>query len=243
MNLKLRLRAEIRRRNMKRLYAQFIRAGDLAFDIGANVGSRTRIFSELGARVIAVEPQKECVRRLYVQFHNDPRVTIIPNALGAESGQATMYISPDPHVSSLIPGYTQKLKQHPRMTESKIDCAETRSVPVTTLDALIAKFGVPVFTKIDVEGFETAVLRGLSHPIPACSFEFLPFYLESALGCIARMEEFGDAHYRYNFSIEETMQLVLKEWGSADEILRHLEKYRNCADILYGDVYARLNAK
>jgi FkbM family methyltransferase len=45
---------------------------------------------------------------------------------------------------------------------------------MTTLDELIGKHGVPVFIKIDVEGFEEAVLQGLSQPVRALSFEFTP---------------------------------------------------------------------
>jgi hypothetical protein len=39
-------------------YRNFIRNGDLCFDIGANIGTRTEAFLELGAKVVAVEPQR-----------------------------------------------------------------------------------------------------------------------------------------------------------------------------------------
>ena len=42
---------------MDALYARFLRAGDLAFDIGAHVGDRVSSFRRLGARVVALEPQ------------------------------------------------------------------------------------------------------------------------------------------------------------------------------------------
>ena len=45
-------------------------------------------------------------------------------------------------------------------------------VPVTTLDALIERHGVPSFVKVDAEGFEEEVLQGLSRSIKALSFEF-----------------------------------------------------------------------
>ena len=54
-------------------------------------------------------------------------------------------------------------------------------VAVTTLDALIARFGVPAFIKIDVEGAEPDVLAGLSHAVPVLSFEYLPRALALAV--------------------------------------------------------------
>ena len=44
--------------------AQFVRPGDLVFDVGAHVGDRIAAFRRLGARVVAVEPQPALVRTL-----------------------------------------------------------------------------------------------------------------------------------------------------------------------------------
>ena len=49
---------------MDRLYGQFVRPGDLVFDVGAHVGDRIAAFRRLGARVVAVEPQPALVRTL-----------------------------------------------------------------------------------------------------------------------------------------------------------------------------------
>ena len=38
---------------MDRLYAGFVRRGDLVFDIGAHVGDRVASFRRLGARIVA----------------------------------------------------------------------------------------------------------------------------------------------------------------------------------------------
>lgn len=54
-----------------RFYEQFIRPNDICFDIGANMGNRTEVFLKLGAKVIAVEPQSECVN-LYVSILKMP---------------------------------------------------------------------------------------------------------------------------------------------------------------------------
>ena len=52
----------------KEFYSEFIKEGDVVFDVGANKGNRTVIFLELGAKVVAVEPQKECYEHLTKRF-------------------------------------------------------------------------------------------------------------------------------------------------------------------------------
>ena len=47
---------------MDRLYGNFVRPGDLVFDVGAHVGDRVASFRRLGARVVAVEPQPAMVQ-------------------------------------------------------------------------------------------------------------------------------------------------------------------------------------
>ena len=60
-------------------YSQFLNPNTLCFDIGANIGNRTEIFLTLGARVIAVEPQKECAKMLRLRFGN--AITVIQAAV------------------------------------------------------------------------------------------------------------------------------------------------------------------
>ncbi len=56
---------------MDALYARFVRAGDLAFDIGSHVGDRIGAFRRLGARVVALEPQPLCARAIRAIYAGD----------------------------------------------------------------------------------------------------------------------------------------------------------------------------
>src|SRR5882672_1409779 len=78
---------------MRRLYAEFVKPGDLVFDIGAHVGNRVRGFAALGCRVIAVEPQPDFARLLRLLFARSPRIEVVEAAIGARAGKASLSIS------------------------------------------------------------------------------------------------------------------------------------------------------
>jgi hypothetical protein len=108
-------------------------------------------------------------------------------------------------------------------------------VGVTTLDRLIAEHGEPAFCKIDVEGFEAEVLKGLSKPLRALSFEYLPMAHEATLQALQLVEGLGG--YEYNYSPVETMRLAGQRWLDAAGIAQLLDRFRPLGRS--GDVYAR----
>ena len=111
---------------------------------------------------------------------------------------------------------------------------KTLTVPLTTLDALIAAHGLPAFVKIDVEGLEDAVLAGLSVPVPALSFEFTTIGRDVARRAMARLVALGFA--RFNVALGETQVLVFDAPIDAAAMLAYLEALPQSANS--GDVYA-----
>ena len=110
-------------------------------------------------------------------------------------------------------------------------------VETTTLDLLIARFGVPSFIKIDVEGGEPAVLAGLAHAVPALSFEYLPRAIDQVQACLARLSRLGP--YRFNWSPGESYRLATSSWLNERELLASLRTPGVPGRA--GDVYARLD--
>lgn len=183
-------------------YARFLGAGDLAFDIGAHVGDRAACFRRLGARVVVVEPQPRLMRVLRLLARGDAGITLLPTLLGAAEGEATLRLNTrNPTVATASADFIAAA-DGAQGWEGQTWDAELH-LPVTTLDALIARHGEPDFIKIDVEGFEAAVLAGLSRPVRAMSFEFTTIQRNVTRDCMARLTALG---YRaFNACVGEGM--------------------------------------
>lgn len=220
---------------LTRIYAPFIKPGDLCFDIGAHLGDRIRAWVRLGARVIALEPHPTMMSWLRRWYGHRPNVTLIEQAVGAQPGRSTLWISRlTPSVSTISTEWLAAVQHNRRFAGVRWD--EQIPVTVTTLDALISQYGKPAFCKIDVEGAELGVLQGLSQVLPALSFEYIPAKIDIALGCIRRLDQLG--RYEYNWRVSEFPRLRSPLWLDAEEMTASL--LRMTEDSNSGDVYARL---
>ena len=227
----------LRTRRLAGLYSPFITPGGLAFDLGAHAGSRVRAFRRLGARVVALEPQPDFVRILRALHGSDPKVVIVPDAVGRASGEATLLVATrTPTVTTLSPAWTEHVRADPSFRG--VSWSPGARVRVTTLDALIAAHGRPDFVKLDVEGYEAEALAGLSTALRALSFEYLAAAREIALACVDRLAALGA--YQYNWSAGERHRLASRDWLEPDVMRARLRALSPAGGS--GDVYARLRA-
>jgi len=222
-------------RRMRDFYACFIEPGDLCFDIGAHVGNRLRVWEKLGARVVGVEPQPHCMALLQRWYGHHPAIDLVEAAVGAETGVQQLHISPtNPTVSTLSDVWIETVQRDPSF--AGVRWAQTTPVAVTTLDQLIADYGLPAFCKIDVEGYEAQVLAGLSQPVRALSFEYMAATRASAVACVERLGAL--ARYEYNWSVGESHRFQSAAWLDASAVVQWLNTLP--ADAPSGDVYARV---
>jgi FkbM family methyltransferase len=232
-----RLRDPARRRRMDALHAQFVRPGDLAFDIGCHVGDRTASLLRLGCEVVAVEPQPLLLRALRASFGTNPRLRLVEAAVDAREGEIVLHLNTaNPTVATVSEAFIGAAAGAAGWEGQRWD--ERIRVPTTTLDALIHRYGRPAFVKIDVEGHEASVLAGLSQPLPALSFEFTTIQREVARACVARLRALGE--WRYNAALGESQGLLFESWVSEQAIEKWLDSLPHAANS--GDIYARLAA-
>jgi FkbM family methyltransferase len=152
-------------------YRQYLQPGMWVVDIGAHVGYHTIRFAKLVGRngkVIAFEPCGPSfeILKQNVQRARLSNVVLERKAVGDQNGCITLYISPSRAGNTLISG-----KYH-----------EYCQVEITTLDDYFNDNVTLDLVKIDVEGTEPAVLRGMQsllarRKVKALILEFYPTLL------------------------------------------------------------------
>ena len=123
----------------------------LIYDIGMCAGDDTAYYLHLGYNVIAAEPNPEMVEQAKKRFAAEigtGRLTLVPAAVSATAGEQNFFLYTSPENASLA--------RHGLKVTKEI------MVPTVKLDTLMNKYGVPFYLKVDTEGNEAEVVRGLS---------------------------------------------------------------------------------
>ena len=215
--------------------ASFINRGDMVFDIGANYGWKTELFLLLGAIVVAVEPQDDCLRVLNRKFKSKNFVKIEPLALGAKESVSHIRKSDVRNqLSSMSDEWISAVKSSGRF--KYFEWSSSQAVTVTTLDNLINKHGLPSFCKIDTEGYDFEVIKGLTSPIRVISFEYHIELLDVAIRCAERIN--GLSSYEFNYTIGEKPAFAGNYWYGPQELASVILATNTSS--LQGDIYARL---
>ena len=208
---------------------KLINKKDIVFDIGAHTGEKSKNFIKICSKIVLVEPQPECVKILRKKFSNISKVFILPYGVSSKEEKLILKINSSNTLISTFSSHWDK----GRFSNSKWD--KVISVNTTTLDHLISDYGHPKFIKIDVEGFELEVLKGLSQKTGIISFEFTSEFFKDAIKCLVYLNKLG--YKKFNYSEGESRKFSFK-WVSMNEILGEIKNKIKTDSYLWGDIYA-----
>lgn len=222
----------------RKFYSQFLKPDSIFFDIGANYGNRIEPLINDNIKIIAIEPQIECVR--YLRKKYGKKITILQNGVGKEIETKLMYISTNANIlSSFSKEWIDSTKNSGRF--KKINWDKTRTIDMITLDSLIATYGNPDFIKIDVEGFELEVLKGLTQNVNVLSLEYtVPERKEALIDCLSYLYNLSNSNILFNYCITENTEFSLPQWVDFNEIIM-LVSTDAFLNTQFGDVYVKFN--
>lgn len=148
------IRPEAYEREMCALFDREVMEGATVLDIGAHVGLHTlRLSRRVGpsGRVVAVEPSPANARllRQHLAWNRTANVEVVEAAIGDREGEIPFTFRTDANDPG---GFANSIAYDIG--------GETRTVPMTTIDAICAGGLTPDLIKIDVEGAELLALRG-----------------------------------------------------------------------------------
>lgn len=195
----------------------------LAFDIGANKGNKAKALLQLGFKVIALEPERNSIATLKYRYGTNPNVKIIEKGVSCQEGFTDIYITQARSgLNTMNTKWKNSLHNEKENRWGKqVDFKEFYKVPLTTLENLYSEFSIPYFIKIDVEGFELEVIKGMKSLPAYISFEAnLPEFTEETITCIEMINSFSDAVV-FNYSFNE--KLVVTDWLTANGMINFLK--------------------
>jgi FkbM family methyltransferase len=217
---------------MREFYGSLLPRKALVFDIGANVGTMTRVFSSLGAKVVAVEPNPDCVRHIELTTRRDT-VEVLQAAVGDHNGLGVLKVSDrKDKMSSLSDEWRESVSKHNHDYDGM--WKRDLTVPMITLDALVQRYQLPFYIKIDVEGYEGLVLKGLSRLPSLLSFEFSRLFLDPILLALDSAIFDGAS---FNYTLVDPVKFELENWTDRDRLKEKLLDLGNGPGL--GDIFVR----
>ncbi len=167
--------------NQLKLASELTRPDSICFDLGANVGFYTLLFSHLSKCVVAFEPLPRNIRYLskVLELNKVRNTVIVPFAVSDSTGFASF-------------------QEGDNCALGKLDDRGTQPVATISCDEFISEYGiVPDLIKIDVEGAELSVLKGaqslLSERKPKILLSTHGEYLKTK--CINFLKEIGYSQF------------------------------------------------
>lgn len=204
----------------------------LIFDIGYNQGQFSKEFTEKfpDVCIVGVEANEYLKKDCYCSPN-----TVIINALAGEKDNCIedFYISPAHTISTAsttwMEGRFKNEKWYPPI-----------KILTVTLDRLIQEYGNPDLIKIDVEGYEYFVIKGLSKKSGMIMFEWtVEDFHSKVLPCIERLLSLGYTEFGYTDAISEKTGFVenieYKSWNDINMI----EKIKKTSNDNFGMIYCK----
>ena len=134
----------------------FRREGNFIIDVGMNDGGDTAYYLHCGFWVIAIEANPrltQAAERRFAPEIEAGKLVVLNLGIAQVEGSADFHVAANPQWSSFSSDVASR---------RGMQIVETVRIPCAPLSAIIQRYGVPYYIKIDIEGYDFYCLESLS---------------------------------------------------------------------------------
>jgi FkbM family methyltransferase len=184
---------------------------NLIFDIGANQGNFTyellKTYPTLHA--VAIEANPHLIDTLRHQLGNNTNITVLNKVVTATPGEEMpFYVCVTVDTISTVD--LDWINNSRFSTEHRY--AEPINISTTSLDQLINEYGLPDLIKVDVEGHELAVMKGLTQKVRTICFEWAEEKYEELNQTAKHLQSLGYDKFAFTIGDKYTTDLNYTTW-------------------------------
>lgn len=157
------------RKNLEKI-SDLIEIGDILVDVGANVGDYTDFFKNKlnnSGKIYSIELAPETFIKLKKKFDSYENIILINKAVSDTNGEIIFYRGKDSFTNNII-GHDMEYRPY----------TEAGKIESVRLDSLLVNELFIKLIKIDVEGAENLVLKGLEGIIEKIKYILLECHLD-----------------------------------------------------------------
>lgn len=184
----------------------------LLFDIGANRGDATLIGLQKGYKVIALEPAPKIYKELVSNFIYNPNVVPLKLAVSNTNNERVEFYEADENGLSTLNKEWLTSEAMPYANKP----FRTVTATTITLDRLVGLYGQPELIKIDVEGAEWNVFKGMTKKYGTIAFEWTEVTLDEHAKQLEYLQNFGYEEFSIRFIEEHLKEPASDDWLPLD---------------------------
>ena len=180
---------------------------DLIYDVGMHNGDDTAYYLTQGFRVLGIEADPELAnacRRRFAAAVESGRLTILNVGVAGENGIGTFWIC---ETNSVWNSFYRPVASKNGSAHHSIEIQTQR------FDDILRRFGIPIYLKIDIEGYDPLCLEALRRtPLP----NFISAEdqgIDEKLGLPAILVLLQDIGYRYFKAVSQSDFAPLFRWN------------------------------